>query len=205
MPNLSLWPGGLSFSQFTFRPVRGLELARMEGRRTESMQTRPAFWRLEGRLSPLTPRQFGRFEAFHMQANAVGGVFAMYDAKRPRLALSDAPLVDDATAAVVSIVDSSNVVLSGLVPGLVFTSGDKIEFRESEFLRSLHVVLGDAVVDGSGEVALNFAYPLDLQHFTAAAVVHLEKPTCLMQFTKFEPVNSLSGTEVTLSAVEVFI
>lgn len=163
---------------------------RMEGRRTETVRQGTSWWVATWRTVYLTREDLGRMDAWARRAKD-GAVFRAHDPFRPRPLAEDTgqPLSGtragggafDGTATLFDIADSRNVEVSGLPVGFKFSEGDYVEFRMSPLTVSLHLVDQDATADAFGHALLNIRYGLDTQHFTTAATVNLEKPSCLMQ------------------------
>lgn len=209
-------PGISGWREVTFDPVQPRSINRMLGRRTEGQTFGSPFWRASYTPVWLDRADFGKMDAFMMRAGDGGEVFRAYDPFRPRpIAMDTGAALSgtragggafDGTATLDAITSATEIVLAGLPAGFIFGPGDYVEIRESEMVTSLHRVMEAATADGAGEAALSIKYPLDTQHFTTDAVVHLEKPSCLMQIEpgSYSGAKSWDSRQPGFSAIEVF-
>lgn len=205
----------VGWREVTFDPVRPRNVSRMEGRRTEAESFGTPYWTGKFTASLLGFDQFGKWDAFLMQAGDDGEIFRGYDVFRPRPILENkgVPLTGaraaggafDGTATLDAIVSSRLVDVTGLPAGFRLSAGDYVEFRQNG-QSSLHRLQAATTASAGGAVTLSFKYGLDTQHFTTAAMVRFEKPSCLMQ------IDAGSGTgpkskpygDRSFSATEVF-
>lgn len=215
MPTIITLPD-IDWTECDLTPVAPRATDRMEGRRTEMQTSGQWYWtlKLTGRARKVAG--FGQMDVFSMMAGDNGEVFVAYNVFRPRPIKFGgcAPLggtragggAFDGTATLTARTAFSATV-SGLPAGFPLSAGDYVEFRMSPTKRSLHMITADATANGSGVVTIAFKYALDLQHFTTAAVVNFEKPSCIMQIDpgsysgggpKRLPTLSFTATEVFL-------
>ena len=199
----------IGITMLDFDLVDPVNIARMEGRRTEEEYAYEPHWRASFSLPPVNNDNIGALRVFLTSR----GTFLAHDYSRPR------PLsYDDGTplsgtraiggafsgdAVINSLSDRLAPVIQGLPEDFAFTAGDYIEFRISAKIRSLHRIAVDAVGNDSGIVTLTLQTPVP-QEFTTSHTAHLEKPSCVMKVEKrstpLTPVNSTFSFE----AVEVF-
>ncbi|UVK45375.1 hypothetical protein BPNPMPFG_000905 [Mesorhizobium sp. AR07] len=208
-------PDIVGWEKCSFDPVRVRTLDRMEGRRTESISMPTGWWTASYTPGFLFPVDMGKMDAFMMCAGDDGEVFRAYDPFRPRPILMNtgAPLSGvkagggafDGTAVLNSITNSRTVIISGLPAGFQFSYGDYVEFRQNG-LSSLHRIRLPATASSAGLVTLSIKYGLDTQNFTTAAVVRLEKPSCLMQIDpgSYDGTKSTKDRRPSFTAAEVF-
>ncbi len=105
-----------------------------------------------------------------------------------------------------SITSSAAIVVAGLPAGFKLSPGDYVELRMSQLVRSLHRIVENATANASGVVSLSIMFGLDTQHFTTAASVHFEKPSCVMTIDpgSVAAPKSWAGREASFSATEMF-
>ncbi len=185
LPDIAGW------QTLEFDPVRPRWIDRMQGRKTESTIAFQPWWRATYRAPFVDRRDYGRLDAFMMRAGDMGEVFRGHDPERPRPMAHDAgvPLSGvragggafDGTATLAAIASATGVMITGLPALFELREGDYVEFRMAPLLVSLHRIVADATADAEGAVTLAIRYGLDLEHFTTAALVNFEKPSCLMQ------------------------
>lgn len=209
-------PDIVGWEKCKFDPVRTRTVDRMEGRRTEMVSLPTGWWTASYTPGFLFPRDMGKMDAFMMRAGDDGEFFRAYDVFRPRPILMDtgAPLSGvkagggafDGTAELHTITDSRTVVIYGLPAGFQLSPGDYVEFRENSQKSSLHRIQLAATADGAGHVTLSIKYGLDTQNFSTAAIVHFEKPSCLMQIDpgSYDGTKSAKDRRPSFTATEQF-
>ena len=212
---ISLPPIG--WRECSFDPVRVRNTNRMEGRRTESQSSGTPYWKATYRATYLSKEDFGVMDAFMMQAGDGGEVFLGCDVFRPRPMAMDTGSPLSGTKAgggafngdcfLQAITGTTQLNLGGLPAAFKFSIGDYVELRMSILKRSLHRIIAPATSDNNGFATLEVRYPVDRQHFTASATVHLEKPSCTMQIDpdSYSAAKSWSSREPSFSATEVFV
>ncbi|MDX0622438.1 hypothetical protein [Sinorhizobium medicae] len=206
----------LPWKECSFDPISPSDVSMMEGRRTELAGFGTPYWVASFRTNFLTPTQYGIIDAFTMKVSSRGTQCLAHDVFRPRPIAYDngRPLSGvkasggafNGDADVSSITDSRHIVVSGLPAGFTLIKGDYVEVRQSERVRSLHRIVEDAVASAAGVVTLSILFDLDLQHFTAAATAHFEKPSTLMAIDpgSLSAPKSWGNREAFFSATEVF-
>lgn len=206
----------IPWSQVEITPVSPSDVSMMEGRRSETMASLTPYWTAAYATGFLLPEQSGLFDAFMMKASSRGAPFLAYDPFRPRpIAMNKGvPLSGtksgggafNGQAVLQTIVDSRQVIISGLPAAFKFLPGDYIEFRKNLLVRSLHRVMEPATANNFGTVTLSIMYGLDTQTFSTASTVHLEKASAVMMIDpgSASASKSLSSREASFSATEVF-
>lgn len=205
----------LPYKNCEFTPVSPANTSRMEGRRTESQAFGTPYWTAKFSTDWMTPKQYGLFDAFTMKADIRGKPFLGYDVFRPRPIAMDtgSPLSGTKAAGgafngdvFFQAVSANTLYLGGLPAGFIFTSGDYIEVRKSELVRSLHRITEPSVSDANGFATLQIMYALDTQNFNATCTGHLEKPACLMTIDpgSVQAPKSWGSREGSFSATEIF-
>ncbi len=198
-----------------FNPIDPVSTERMQGRRTEMVSFGTPWWVASFTTNFLEPHQYGVADAFTMKVGA-RGVFLAYDVFRPRpiaydngrplslIKASGGAFTGD--AGLVQLVDNRTVVVSGLPAGFTLVEGDYVAFSMTPLKRSLHRVMQDAVADNAGVVTLSILFPLDLQHFTTASVVHFEKASTVMMIDpgSLSAPKGWGSRSVSFSATEMF-
>lgn len=169
-----------------FKPVEPQQVARSEGRETASIGAYARHWVAAYTIVPVSNAEAWRLARFLSSREPF---VAVHPLKCRPLAYPGGPLsgvraVDssafDGTAVLADLTNRAAPVITGLPADFRFTEGDLIEFRMSATVRSLHQVKADTVGAASGIVTLPLDYPVPLE-VTTAAVVHLEKPGCVMK------------------------
>ncbi len=219
MPTVISMPDIVGWTSVNFDPVVPRDTDRMEGRRTEAQRFGTPWWKADWSAPWLPELDMGRMDAFMMLAGDSGEVFRAYDAFRPRpIAWSEAngnrPLSGmragggafDGTATLDTITNTRQVAISGLPANFQLRAGDYVEFSMSASLISLHRLVEDALGGSGGTATLKFRYGLDTEHFTDAATVNFEKPSCLMQIDpgSYRGPKAWSARNPSFSAQEVF-
>ncbi|MEM6381081.1 MAG: hypothetical protein AAF739_00270 [Pseudomonadota bacterium] len=170
-----------------FRAVRPLQVSRSEGRQTASLESYYRFWIARYTIVPLTDQQAWELSVFLSDR----APFVATHPKKPRpLAYRSAPLSGtraaggafNGDAVLNSLADRASPEISGLPANFIFTKGDLVEFRQSDTVRSLHMVSTAITGNSSGVVTLPLDYPIP-SDFTTSATVHLERPGCVMTIT----------------------
>lgn len=210
LPNIVGW------EECKFDPIVPRSVDRMEGRKTEGVRLGQAYWTATFTPGRLRFIDYGKMDAFMMQAGDSGEVFRAYDVFRPRPMLHDNNLplsgnragggAFDGTATLANIIDALTISVSGLPAGFMFSIGDYVELRKGA-ASSLHRIKSPAVASGVGMVTLSIMYALDLQNFDVTAQVRFEKPSCLMQIVPntYDGKKSKASRRPSFSAEEVFI
>lgn len=188
----------------------------MEGRLSEEQAAGTPFWKVQYTTNWMTPAFYGLFDAFVMKSSSRGASFIGYDLFRPRpIAHNNGkPLSGtkagggafNGDAVLQSITSSAAIVVAGLPAGFKLSPGDYVELRMSQLVRSLHRIVENATANASGVVSLSIMFGLDTQHFTTAASVHFEKPSCVMTIDpgSVAAPKSWAGREASFSATEMF-
>lgn len=184
-------PSGILFLTSEMRTTAVKNTARMEGRHLESVQSGFPYWMASFASARLDLSQLGRASTWLMKAKSAGTLFLAHEIVRPRPYMENmgVPLsgtkalggVFDGTANLVAITNSREVIIDELPAGFQLVEGDYVEFTMSNSVRSLHVIDEDVTADGSGQAILKFFDGLDEDHFTIAADVQFETPSCVMQ------------------------
>ncbi|NTB86381.1 hypothetical protein [Agrobacterium tumefaciens] len=207
----------IGWRECSFDPVQPRSTARMEGRRTEAMAFGTPYWKANYKATYLSEEDFGKMDAFMMQAGDSGDVFLGYDVFRPRPIAMDtgAPLSGTKAAGgafngdayLQAITGTTQLNVGGLPAAFKFLPGDYVELRMTTLKRSLHRVIAAATSNAGGFVTLSVRFPIDTQNFTSSAVVNFEKPSCTMQIDpeSYSGSKSWSSREPSFSGTEVFI
>lgn len=176
-------PSGIGFENLEFSATEPRDIARMEGRRVESVAFGTPFWTANFSTVFLEEEDVATMDAWLIQTASAGVSFLAHDIFRPRPIKENTgvPLGSGATANLATITNSRQVAVNALPAGFQLTAGDYMTFRMSNRIRSLHMITASATANGSGSVVLKFKNDLDTQHFTTSAVVDFEKPSCVMQ------------------------
>lgn len=210
LPNIVGW------EECSFDPIVPRSVDRMEGRKTEGVRLGQAYWTATYKPGRLGFLDFGKMDAFMMQAGDNGEVFRAYDVFRPRPIRHDnnQPLSGnragggafDGTATLASIIDPLTISVSGLPAAFMFSNGDYVELRKGT-ASSLHRIKSAAIANGAGVVTLSILYALDTQNFDITSQVRFEKPSCLMQIdpNSYDGKKSKASRRPSFSAAEVFI
>lgn len=206
----------LPWKDCQFDPINPTDVSVMESRRSEEQAAGTPFWKAQYTTNWMTPVLFGLFDAFVMKSSSRGAPFLGYDLLRPRpiahnngkplsgTKAGGGPFNGDAVLQ--SMTNSRTIVVSGLPAGFKLSAGDYVELRMSALMRSLHRIVENATASASGVVTLSIMFGVDTQHFTTAATVHFEKPSCVMTIdpgSVFAP-KSWAGREASFSATEMF-
>lgn len=206
----------IEWQECTFDPVRPRDTNQMEGRRTEAQSFGTPYWRASFVPGWLEEADYGKVDAFMMQAGDDGETFLAYDLFRPRPIAHDdhRPLSGTKAtggaftgqAVLQSITNSRTIVVSGLPAGFTLSPGDYVEIRKTALVRSLHRIMASAVASSGGAVTLSIKYGLDTQTFGAGLVVNFEKPCCTMQIDpdSYDGKKSWSNRSPSFTATEVF-
>jgi hypothetical protein len=216
MPTIIELPA-VGWHEVLLDPIVPRDIDQMEGRRTEGQKFGTAWWAGVFMTTALTPAEFGRLEAFMMQAGDNGEVFRAYDASRPRPLAHDTPDHQplsgmragggsfDGTATIVART-ATTLSITGLPANFQFLVGDYVEVRKSPTVISLHRIVTDVQANGSGAATLSIRHALDLQAFTLPLTANFEKPACLMQIDpgSYKPSKPLVERRATFAATEVF-
>lgn len=195
-------------TQFDFTLIDTAKVARMEGRRTETVYDFEPYWRASFSLPPQPNEDIGALRRFLMRR----GTFLAHDHSRPRpIAYAGSPLSGtkaiggafNGDAEINDLTTRNAPTITGLPANFVLSVGDTIEFRQSVRVRSLHIVDADVTANASGVATVTLTHPVpDL--FNANDTVHLEKPSCVMQVRdKSMPLTVVNST-FSFDAVEVF-
>jgi len=192
-------PDEIGLQTISFQSIKRASVARTEGRHVQSVESPYSYWTAICQTTLLNEAQFGVFRSFMMDIGPGGSAFLMHDRKRPRpIEYAGAPLSGlnasggpfDGTAGIQSISNSREVEVSGLPAGFQLRTGDYVEFRNSDTVRSLHVVRDDVVSTSAGIAIVKFNHGLDQNTFTLASTVNFEKPSCKMQRFEMFEINS---------------
>lgn len=209
-------PDIIGWEECAFDPVVPRSRDRMEGRRTEGVRLGQPYWRASYTPGRLDFLDYGKMDAFMMEAGDSGEVFRAYDVFRPRPIRHDTgkPLSGvrasggafDGTAALAEIINSRTIRVSGLPAGFMFSDADYVELRKGT-AQSLHRIKGTPVASGAGIVTLSIRYALDIQNFDLTSQVRFEKPSCLMQIDpgSYDGKKSWQSRRPSFSAEEVFV
>ncbi|AEG06837.1 hypothetical protein [Sinorhizobium meliloti] len=199
-----------------FDAINPTDVSMMEGRLSEEQAAGTPFWKAQYTTNWMTPAFYGLFDAFVMKSSSRGASFIGYDLFRPRpIAHNNGkPLSGtkagggafNGDAVLQSITSSAAIVVAGLPAGFKLSPGDYVELRMSQLVRSLHRIVENATANASGVVSLSIMFGLDTQHFTTAASVHFEKPSCVMTIDpgSVAAPKSWAGREASFSATEMF-
>ncbi|MDX0016813.1 hypothetical protein GOB19_27970 [Sinorhizobium meliloti] len=199
-----------------FDAINPTDVSMMEGRLSEEQAAGTPFWKVQYTTNWMTPAFYGLFDAFVMKSSSRGASFIGYDLFRPRpIAHNNGkPLSGtkagggafNGDAVLQSITSSAAIVVAGLPAGFKLSPGDYVELRMSQLVRSLHRIVENATANASGVVSLSIMFGLDTQHFTTAASVHFEKPSCVMTIDpgSVAAPKSWAGREASFSATEMF-
>lgn len=199
-----------------FDAINPTDVSMMEGRLSEEQAAGTPFWKPQYTTNWMTPAFYGLFDAFVMKSSSRGASFIGYDLFRPRpIAHNNGkPLSGtkagggafNGDAVLQSITSSAAIVVAGLPAGFKLSPGDYVELRMSQLVRSLHRIVENATANASGVVSLSIMFGLDTQHFTTAASVHFEKPSCVMTIDpgSVAAPKSWAGREASFSATEMF-
>ena len=205
----------LPWQEWTFQLVRSLDVARMEGRYTESAEFGEAYWRIVQAQTPfLEGEDIDLAEAFLDAAGQAGVYFAAHDAYRPRpRAYGQQPLSGtragggafDGSCTLDSIDSSTQLTLSGLPSGFEINQSCLVEVRKSALSRSLHRVMGSATASAGGSVIVQIQPLLNQTVFSTADAVWFEKPSAVFMLENAEAVRKAwSARTLSFTAVEVF-
>ncbi|AEG58187.1 hypothetical protein [Sinorhizobium meliloti] len=199
-----------------FDAINPTDVSMMEGRLSEEQAAGTPFWKAQYTTNWMTPAFYGLFDAFVMKSSSRGASFIGYDLFRPRpIAHNNGkPLSGtkagggafNGDAVLQSITSSAAIVVAGLPAGFKLSPGNYVELRMSQLVRSLHRIVENATANASGVVSLSIMFGLDTQHFTTAASVHFEKPSCVMTIDPGSAAapKSWAGREASFSATEMF-
>lgn len=199
-----------------FDAINPTDVSMMEGRLSEEQAAGTPFWKAQYTTNWMTPAFYGLFDAFVMKSSSRGASFIGYDLFRPRpIAHNNGkPLSGtkagggafNGDAVLQSITSSAAIVVAGLPAGFKLSPGDYVELRMSQLVRSLRRIVENATANASGVVSLSIMFGLDTQHFTTAASVHFEKPSCVMTIDpgSVAAPKSWAGREASFSATEMF-
>ncbi|MCO5966083.1 hypothetical protein [Sinorhizobium meliloti] len=199
-----------------FDAINPTDVSMMEGRLSEEQAAGTPFWKAQYTTNWMTPAFYGLFDAFVMKSSSRGASFIGYDLFRPRpIAHNNGkPLSGtkagggafNGDAVLQSITSSAAIVVAGLPAGFKLSPGDYVELRMSQLVRSLHRIVENATANAKGVVSLSIMFGLDTQHFTTAASVHFEKPSCVMTIDpgSVAAPKSWAGREASFSATEMF-
>ncbi|RVE93130.1 hypothetical protein CN172_21615 [Sinorhizobium meliloti] len=197
-----------------FDAINPTDVSMMEGRLSEEQAAGTPFWKAQYTTNWMTPAFYGLFDAFVMKSSSRGASFIGYDLFRPRpIAHNNGkPLSGtkagafNGNAVLQSITSSAAIVVAGLPAGFKLSPCDYVELRMSQLVRSLHRIVENATANASGVVSLSIMFGLDTQHFTTAASVHFEKPSCVMTIDpgSVAAPKSWAGREASFSATEMF-
>ncbi|WP_322886622.1 hypothetical protein U8C36_06740 [Sinorhizobium medicae] len=206
----------LPWKDCQFESINPTDVSMMEGRRSEEQAAGIPFWKAQYTTNWMTPALYGLFDAFVMKSSSRGAPFLGYDLFRPRpIAHNNGkPLSGtkagggafNGDAVLQSITNSRAIVVAGLPAGFKLSPGDYVELRMSALVRSLHRIVESATANASGVVSLSIMFGLDIQHFTTAATIHFEKPSCVMTMDpgSVSAPKSWAGREASFSATEMF-
>lgn len=209
-------PTIIGWEKCNFDPVVPRSKDRMEGRRTEGLRIGQPYWRASYGPGWLDLLDYGRMDAFIMQAGDGGEVFRAYDVFRPRPMRHDTGLplsgnraaggAFDGTATLAAIVNPLTISVSGLPAAFRLSKGDYVELRKGN-ASSLHRITDDAIATAGGTVTLSIRYALDTQNFGLTSQVRFEKPSCLMQIDpgSYDAEKSRTSRRPSFTAEEVFI
>lgn len=199
----------IGITMLDFDPVDPVNIAHMEGRRTEEEYAYEPRWRALFSLPPVNNDNIGALRVFL----ASRGMFLGHDHSRPRpLSYDDGTPLSGTKAAggafngdavINDLSDRLAPVIQGLPEDFAFTAGDYIEFRISAKIRSLHWIAADVVGNDSGIVTLTLQTPVP-QEFDNADTVHFEKPSCVMKITSRSTPITVATSTFSFEAVEVF-
>lgn len=164
-----------------FDPIRPANVARSEGRRTERRIAYEAYWVAEWQADAIKLEQMGEIDAFLMKIED-GDYIEAYDTTRPRpmAYLSGQPGAFNGIGALTGL-SARSLSLTGFPASYEFRVGDYIEVRQSTLVRSLHRVTANVTLGVGGTGVVPILHPINVQVFTTAATVHVEKASCLMQ------------------------
>lgn len=206
----------IEWTECAFDPIRPRDTNQMEGRRTEAQSFGTPFWRGVFKAGWLEEADFGKMDAFMMQAGDDGETFLGYDLFRPRPIAHDnhQPLSGTKAAGgaftgqgvLQTILSTRSVVISGLPAGFTLSPGDYLEIRKTALVRSLHRIMAGAVANASGVVTLSIKYGLDLGTFAVGNVANFEKAACTMQIDpdSYDGTKSWANRSPSFTATEVF-
>ena len=206
-------PDPIAFPDFgivsaDFTQIQPRNVARMEGRRTETEDAHHPYWRASYNLRPYPNTESGSIEAFL----SYRGTFLAHKPTRKRpvtygnTALSGTKAVGGAfngDAGINSLSDRSAPIIDGLPASFVLKAGDMVEFRASATVRSLHMIAADATANGSGVVTLSLRTPVP-SGFDTDDTAHFELPSCVMQITSRSMPLTVVNSTYSFDAVEVF-
>lgn len=208
MADLVAFPD-IGVTMLDFQLVDPANVARMEGRRTETDYSYEPYWRASYSLPPVNNDNTGAVRVFLERR----GTFLAHDQSRPRplsyddgSALSGTKAVGgtfDGDAAINDLTDRLVPIIQGLPASFALTAGDYVEFRKSAKIRSLHRIAADVVGNASGVVTLTLETPVP-DEFTTSDTVHFEKPSCVMQVTSRSTPMTVVNSTFSFDAVEVF-
>ncbi|MDP9590562.1 UNVERIFIED_ORG: hypothetical protein J2W19_003126 [Shinella zoogloeoides] len=197
-------------------PISPVDINMMEKRRTEMAASMTPYWVASYSAEVALPQNSGLFDAFIMKADARGAPFLAFDPARPRPIAMDtkSPLSGNKAgggaftgqAVLQTVVNSRQVVISGLPAGFKLLPGDYIEFRMTALKRSLHRIVEPATATNFGVVTLYIMFGLDTQNFNTNAVVNFERPSTVMTIDpgSVQAPKASSGRDASFSATEVF-
>lgn len=177
------------YEQSRFDPVETKDVARMDGRRTETASFGTRFWRYSAATGHLDDDDFDAAEAFFDQVAQAGGVFKAYDYFRQRPRAYDTGPLDLVKAgggaftgegAVDAVTDALTLSLSGLPANFAINKSCWIEVKMSDTVRSLHRIRTAVAANGAGQVSVSLVQPIDTNLFDETATVNFERPGCLV-------------------------
>lgn len=208
-------PAGIDYENFDIGAITMKETSRMEGRRVETVEFGSAYWTANYGTPFLSEDQIADMDAWLLTAAGAGTTFLAHDLYRPRPRLENtgSPLSGtkalggpfDGTADLTIITNSREVIIEGLPNGFQLSVGDYLEFTMSNLIRSLHEITEAVTANSSGQAIVKFKHGLNTEHFTVAADVQFEKPSCVMQVLGNPRVpKGWSGRRVAFEASEVF-
>lgn len=218
MPTIMAMPEIAGWTDVSFDPVMPRDTDRMEGRRTEAQRFGTPWWRATFSAPWLTPRDFGRMDAFMMMAGDSGEVFRAHDPFRPRpiawteangnVPLSGTKAGGGAFNGTATITARTSTILSvtGLPANFQFFAGDYVEVVKTTTLLSLHRIVSDVQATSGGAAELPIRHPLDVQNFVLPLTANFEKPSCLMQIDpgSYRGPKAWGSRNPSFSAQEVF-